>query len=605
MKKKPSFSRSLITGFGVVVCILILAYGFQVTEVNFKETRSEIRLTQLTRIIRALAHPDIIEYNQDEVFIETPVYVPCPEGEVTIPEPPKSGPYIVLDPYCAGPGEFIVVKGYNFNPDSKGPINFIPPSGASLTIGNYTTDSEGNFEQRVALPKRQPVVEAQTIRTIERTNVGYPHLSPVTIATWDKIVETVFLALLATTFGTLLAIPVSFFAARNLMSDIKTPLTSIALSLIGWPLGIAIGILVASWIAQLSDMLTTNVGLNIGGVILSPVAGWFLARWAIPAEDSKTSSTLARIVRLLALIGAAAFVIFAAYLLGRLMFVSGQALIGVLGPFGFLGYFIEQTGEIIRMITPATVALASGAALGSSLSKFGLVTSERLPTSSVRIFNFILAALAGATLFAIVGGGINWLYQIGNPVETLWIPAGVGALLGILVALRYGPEALLPVGSTIYFIMRTILNAIRSIEPLIYVIVFVVWVGIGPFAGALALALHTIAALAKLYSEQVESILPGPLEAVTATGATRLQMIVYAVVPQIIPPYISFTMYRWDINVRMSTIIGFAGGGGIGFLLQQNIRLLDYRAASVQMLAIAIVVASMDYTSALIRERFV
>jgi phosphonate transport system permease protein len=157
----------------------------------------------------------------------------------------------------------------------------------------------------------------------------------------------------------------------------------------------------------------------------------------------------------------------------------------------------------------------------------------------------------------------------------------------------------------IYLVLRTLLNAARSIEPLIYVIVFVVWVGIGPFAGALALALHTIAALAKLYSEQVESILPGPLEAVTATGANRLQTIVYAVVPQIIPPYISFTMYRWDINVRMSTIIGFAGGGGIGFLLQQNIRLLDYRAAAVQMLAIALVVATMDYTSAMIRERFV
>ncbi|MGB6421559.1 MAG: hypothetical protein WBF05_06950, partial [Anaerolineales bacterium] len=75
--------------------------------------------------------------------------------------------------------------------------------------------------------------------------------------------------------------------------------------------------------------------------------------------------------------------------------------------------------------------------------------------------------------------------------------------------------------------------------------------------------------------------------------------------PQIIPPYISFTMYRWDINVRMSTIIGFAGGGGIGFLLQQNIRLLNYRGAAVQMLAIAIVVATMDYTSAAIRQRFV
>jgi len=136
-------------------------------------------------------------------------------------------------------------------------------------------------------------------------------------------------------------------------------------------------------------------------------------------------------------------------------------------------------------------------------------------------------------------------------------------------------------------------------------IVAVIWVGIGPFAGSLALALHTIAALAKLYSEQVESIDVGPLEAVQATGANKLQTIIYAVIPQIIPPYISFTMYRWDINVRMSTIIGFVGGGGIGFLLQQNINLLNYRAASVQMLAIAIVVSSMDYISSKIREQIV
>jgi phosphonate transport system permease protein len=128
---------------------------------------------------------------------------------------------------------------------------------------------------------------------------------------------------------------------------------------------------------------------------------------------------------------------------------------------------------------------------------------------------------------------------------------------------------------------------------------------LGPFAGALALALHTIAALAKLYSEQVESIAPGPLEAIRATGATRLQTVVYAVVPQVIPPYISFTMYRWDINVRMSTIIGFVGGGGIGFLLQQNINLLNYRGAAAQILAIAIVVAAMDALSSRIRERYV
>ena len=126
---------------------------------------------------------------------------------------------------------------------------------------------------------------------------------------------------------------------------------------------------------------------------------------------------------------------------------------------------------------------------------------------------------------------------------------------------------------------------------------------LGPFAGSLALALHTVAALAKLYSEQVESIMEGPIEAVKATGATRVQTIVYAVIPQIVPPYISFTLYRWDINVRMSTIIGFVGGGGIGMILSQWINLVQYRQAGTAVLAIAIVVAVLDYVSAQVREK--
>jgi phosphonate transport system permease protein len=178
-------------------------------------------------------------------------------------------------------------------------------------------------------------------------------------------------------------------------------------------------------------------------------------------------------------------------------------------------------------------------------------------------------------------------------------------VLGVSLAFLTKPKTSLPIGLVVYFITRTILNAVRSVEAVIMAIVFVIFVGIGPFAGVLALGLHTVASLAKLYSEQVESIMPGPLEAIEATGANRLQTIVYGVIPQIIPPYISYTMYRWDINVRMSTIIGITGGGGIGFLLVQNINLLNYRPASTQMLAIAIVVASMDYISSKLREKTV
>jgi phosphonate transport system permease protein len=162
-----------------------------------------------------------------------------------------------------------------------------------------------------------------------------------------------------------------------------------------------------------------------------------------------------------------------------------------------------------------------------------------------------------------------------------------------------------PITVGIYYITRAILNIIRSIEPLIWAIVMIIVVGLGPFAGILALTLHSIAALGKLYSESIESIDPGPIEAVQATGANWLQTVIFAVVPQIVPPFVSFTIYRWDINVRMSTIIGMVGGGGIGFILVQYIRLLDYRSAGMAVWLIAITVAILDYVSAEIRARFV
>jgi phosphonate transport system permease protein len=250
-------------------------------------------------------------------------------------------------------------------------------------------------------------------------------------------------------------------------------------------------------------------------------------------------------------------------------------------------------------------ALAAGGTVSAFLGRLGQRSAEKWSVGWVKVMNLVLSSLAGATILGLLGMLIEWLYQIGRPEYTSWGPIFAGGLLGLLLAIFVHPKSTLPTGMVIYYITRTFLNTLRSVEALVMAIVFVIAVGIGPFAGVMALGLHTIVSLAKLYSEQVESISAGPLEAVTATGANRLQTIIYAVVPQIIPPYISYTMYRWDINVRMSTIIGFVGGGGIGFLLQQNINLLNYRAASAQMLAIAIVVASMDYISSVLREKYV
>ena len=161
-----------------------------------------------------------------------------------------------------------------------------------------------------------------------------------------------------------------------------------------------------------------------------------------------------------------------------------------------------------------------------------------------------------------------------------------------------------PVTLAIYYATRTVMNVIRAIEPLIWALIAVVWVGLGPFAGIVALTVHSVAALGKLYSEAIEGIDAGPIEAIQATGANRLQTIVYAVVPQMISPFVSFSIYRWDVNVRMSTVIGLVGGGGVGFILVQYIRLLDYRAAGIAVWFIAVTVAVLDYVSAEIRRRF-
>lgn len=154
----------------------------------------------------------------------------------------------------------------------------------------------------------------------------------------------------------------------------------------------------------------------------------------------------------------------------------------------------------------------------------------------------------------------------------------------------------------VYTVLRTLMNMTRSIEPLIWAIIFSVWVGIGPFAGMLALFLQSIASLVKQYSEIIECVEEGPVEGVRATGANAIQVIWYAIVPQVILPYISFTIYRWDINVRMATVIGLVGGGGIGTLLVQYQGQALWHEVGALAFLIIVVVWLMDSASAHLRE---
>ncbi|MCF7913024.1 MAG: phosphonate ABC transporter, permease protein PhnE [Candidatus Cloacimonetes bacterium] len=174
-------------------------------------------------------------------------------------------------------------------------------------------------------------------------------------------------------------------------------------------------------------------------------------------------------------------------------------------------------------------------------------------------------------------------------------------IFSFLAARNLMPKSFL--GNLIYILIRTLATFFRSVEAVIWAIIFCVWVGIGPFAGMLALMIHSIAALTKLYSEQIENIDHGPVEAIKGTGATTLQIWLYAVIPQILSPYLAFTIYRWDINVRMATIVGFVGGGGIGLALQQEQQLLRWHNVGLIIWLIAIVIWIMDMISGKIRAR--
>ena len=615
---RRGWRRILWIVIGILAGFVVYAYAFETTDVSLDTITDENRQESLFRVLRALGNPEILDYQSVATDTDLEYMVPCPPGGFT-PAPIESdgGGTFTVDPPCAPPRAEVMVTGSGFSANANVSIFFIPPNGIELRLAQVRTSPQGGFEEVVRLPNR-PDEELQTIRVTSRQRVGSvfdpvmvetedgelvrsPRWSDNAAQTLDKIIETVFLALLATTAGTLIAVPLSFIAAKNLMRDVRIPALQVGLSIVGIPIGVALGVTAANVSASLVEALPSSALLYGLVVIALAWVAMRLLKMSVPMPGSPTS----RAARLTAGIGAGVAILLAGQSLARFMEIGGTWFSENAPSFlGFLGRFVATNGDIFATIFTILTALTGAAIMGLLGSRLGYIIGGRAPAAARAVLTILSMAAAGALIAMGLGQVVAWIYEIVNTTSTVVIPAIVGGVIGALIGWRGVVKRQVGAGLSIYYIARTVFNTLRSIEPLVMAIVFVIWVGLGPFAGSLALGLHTVAALSKLYSEQVESINQGPLEAVRATGATRLQTVVYGVVPQIVAPYISFTMYRWDINVRMSTIIGFVGGGGIGFLLQQNIGLLNYRAAAAQMLAIAIVVATMDYISSRLREQF-
>ena len=199
----------------------------------------------------------------------------------------------------------------------------------------------------------------------------------------------------------------------------------------------------------------------------------------------------------------------------------------------------------------------------------------------------------------------EWKLYVQEMIITLQI-AIWGTLLAVVAAVPFGilsSENLVP--SWVYQPVRRLMDAARAINELVFAMLFVVAVGLGPFAGVMALFIHTTGVLAKLFAEAVEAIEKQPVEGVRATGANSIHEVIYGVIPQVMPLWISYSLYRFESNLRSATVLGIVGAGGIGVLLWESIRGFLYPEAAAIIIIIIVSVTLVDMLSQTIRKRFI
>jgi phosphonate transport system permease protein len=203
---------------------------------------------------------------------------------------------------------------------------------------------------------------------------------------------------------------------------------------------------------------------------------------------------------------------------------------------------------------------------------------------------------------------LNWNEVLKPALEaakvTLYI-ALLGTTLSVVPALVLavlGARTTTP-NVVVYQAARSLLSLLRAIPEVVFALIFVTAVGLGPFPGVLALVFHNVGVMGKLWSESIEEIDPGPIDALRVAGARRGQVVAHAVVPTVLPQLVGLLLYRFDVNVRASLVLGLVGAGGIGFLINQSIKLFRFDQMLTQILVVLALVVIVDNLSALVRRR--
>lgn len=715
---------SRLLAFGIPI-LLIYVIAFQVTDANFP--RLITRFNDVRIIFDALVHPDLFTHDTETQAGMTTIWIPCSPTPQTAPGGSNSGLPVGVDRLCGTVGDTVTMAGQGFKPNESGFVYWQEYRGtnevqvrANDAPVQVTTDAVGKFVVSFPIPTfagrdgldpNAPIVNGIEARFVQDVGPLKPSENfGVIVGKMDSvpapgylvslgvvpsggkipwfipggIFVTIGLGLLATLVSVIVAAPLSFFGARNIMHHLpggtiiyyiargifnvarSIDALILALILVTWTgLGTLTGLLALTIhsIAAVAKLYseevehidpgpveaTTATGGNllqsIRFAVIPQIIPSFLAYSLLRWDINMRSSTI------IGLVSAAGvgFYIFEAIRKGGYREYAAAlwciAIVVLIVDF-LSSYWREQ---ILRGDT--TVSAASAAAAREPLlksAKPGQPSRSRpsqeiayadAPRPFYRTRSGILYTILFILVFIISWNLANinlgrlfdaaptfgrvlldflsvdttvpvWELVIRNLLVTVFqalLATTLGAFLALPFAFLAARNITGRLRSTawIYYTARFILSFLRSIEAVLYVAIFVFWVGVGPFAGTLALGITTFGLIGKLFSEAVENIEEGPVEALTATGANRLQSIVYAVIPQIIPPFISYAIYQWDINIRLATIIGLAGGGGIGQLFQNYVGQLQYHKAGAVILAIVVVVTAMDFASAKIRERLI
>jgi phosphonate transport system permease protein len=466
------------------------------------------------------------------------------------------------------------------------------------------------------------------------------------------IIETIAIGLMATIFSTILAVPVSFLAAHNIMSRVRggaaiyyvarTILNVVrAIDILIWGLIIIVWVGLGSF-AGLMALIIHSIA-SLGKLFSEEIE--HIDPGPVEAVEA-TGATLLQSIRFAVI--PQVIPSFLSYALLRWDINMRLATIVGFTAGGGIGFFVVETTrqgafqEYATALWAVVIVIMLVDYLSARWREAILRDQPRKEVSKRPILKLLLnifLVILGVIIFvyfwnlteisikSLLNPGKNFGQVISDFVHIDLTPKVLQTVLQqiivtifqALLATTLGAIFALPfsflaaknmtghsrLSSWLYYATRGMFNILRSIEALLYVVIFVFWVGIGPFAGMLALAVTSFALIGKLFSEAIENIETGPMEAVRATGSNQLQMIVYAVLPQIVPPFVSYLIYQWDINIRMATIIGFAGGGGIGLTLTTFFGSLQYHKAGTVVAMIVLVVVLMDFASARLRQSLV